>query len=247
VTDEDVEAAMLDAWNDICTDTGHHPLDIKRQGNKLYFSPGHWSRGVAMRLRAALKADALPVAWACLTCNSPRTVDPCPKCGTPLVKPADGWQWPGLPDIERIRELAREVGYAVGVHGSLERDLDLIAVPWAVNAVGPFELAEHIARGLDGRVVDFEKQDKPCGRWACNIHTPDWTKMIDLSVMPPHPPPSADAEGLREALHTLDELWHLSREALNAALAAQPEAAKSDSQKHIVAVDNDSVRGREGE
>lgn len=129
------------------------------------------------------------VAWACLTCNSSRSVDPCPKCGTALTKPADGWVWPGLPDIGRIRELAREVGYAIGVHGSLERDLDLIAAPWVADAVEPMELAEHIAYGLGGNVVDFERQDKPCGRWSCNIHTPDWTKMIDLSVMPPVPVP----------------------------------------------------------
>lgn len=127
------------------------------------------------------------VAWACVKCNSPRSVDPCPKCGTPLTKPADGWEWPTLPDIGRIRELAREVGYAIGVHGSLERDLDLIAAPWVENAIGPYGLALHIAAGLGGEVVDYKNQDKPCGRWSCNIHTPDWTKMIDLSVMPPPP------------------------------------------------------------
>lgn len=125
--------------------------------------------------------------WACAKCNAPRSVNPCPKCGTPLTKPADGWHWPGLPDIERIRTLAREVGYAIGVHGSLERDLDLIAVPWVADAVEPMVLAEHIANGLSGEVLDYKTQDKPCGRWSCNIHTPDWTKMIDLSVMPPMP------------------------------------------------------------
>lgn len=129
--------------------------------------------------------ERLRVAWACVKCNSPRSIDPCPKCGTPLTKPADGWVWPGLPDINRVRELAREVGYAIGVHGSLERDLDLIAVPWVAEAVDPFTLAQHIAAGMNGRVLDFEQQDKPCGRWSCNIDTEGWVKMIDLSVMPP--------------------------------------------------------------
>lgn len=138
---------------------------------------------LARRAPATQKLEA--VVWACTKCNSPRSIDPCPKCGTPLEKPADGWHWPTLPDVDRIRALAREVGYAVGVHGSLERDLDLIAAPWVETAVSPAELAQHIADGLGGRVVDFEHQDKPCGRWSCNIHTPDWTKMIDLSVMPP--------------------------------------------------------------
>lgn len=141
--------------------------------------------GAAYSAKQSVASEPEPVAWACKTCNSPRSIDPCPKCGTSLTKPADGWEWPGLPDINRIRELAREVGYAVGVHGSQERDFDLIAAPWVENAVGPLELAQHIAAGLGGRVVDYERQDKPCGRWSCNIHTPDWTKLIDLSVMPP--------------------------------------------------------------
>lgn len=141
-----------------------------------------------------MASELEPVAWACKTCNSPRSIDPCPKCGTPLTKPAAGWEWPGLPDINRIRELAREVGYAVGVHGSQERDFDLIAAPWVDEAVGPMELAQHIADGLGGRVVDYERQDKPCGRWSCNIHTPDWTKLIDLSVMPPPAAALAAAE-----------------------------------------------------
>jgi|GEM_PF-1622544 len=140
------------------------------------------------------------VAWACKTCNSPRAVDPCQKCGTALTKPADGWEWPGVPDISRIRELAREVGYAIGVHGTMERDLDLIAAPWVADAVTPFELAQHIAAGLDGEVVDHIKQDKPCGRWSCNIHTPDWTKLIDLSVMTPALTPRHEAPAEGEAV-----------------------------------------------
>ncbi|HEY1071473.1 hypothetical protein [Brevundimonas sp.] len=159
------------------------------------------------------------VEWACMTCNSPRAVDPCQKCGTALTKPADGWEWPGLPDIDRIRELAREVGYAIGVHGTMERDLDLIAAPWVAEAVGASELAQHIAYGLGGSIVNGDQQDKPCGRWSCNIHTPDWTKLIDLSVMPPaltprHEAPASPAwrdeynrvEAIREAAEGQDRI-----------------------------------------
>lgn len=32
--------------------------------------------------------------------------------------------------IGPIRAIAKEHGYAVGVHGSLARDIDLILVPW---------------------------------------------------------------------------------------------------------------------
>lgn len=36
--------------------------------------------------------------------------------------------------IECMREIARRFGWAIGVHGSLIRDIDLIAVPWTAEA-----------------------------------------------------------------------------------------------------------------
>lgn len=38
-----IRSALADAWNDICADTGCHPLDITREGRKLYFTPNHWA------------------------------------------------------------------------------------------------------------------------------------------------------------------------------------------------------------
>ncbi|HEY9219576.1 MAG TPA: hypothetical protein VIO94_16125 [Phenylobacterium sp.] len=84
--------------------------------------------------------------------------------------------------MEPIRSLAREVGYAIGVHGSLERDLDLIAAPWREDAVTATQLAEHIAAGINGRVLAPEH--RPLGRWSCNIQIDGWFKLIDLSVAP---------------------------------------------------------------
>jgi hypothetical protein len=118
----------------------------------------------------------------CAACNSPRTGDACRKCGAPLRDPHPDWEWPSLPDIDAIRALAREVGYAIGVHGTLERDLDLIAVPWSEDAVSAPELAEHIARGINGSVLAPE--EKPLGRRSCNIQIDGWFRLIDLSVAP---------------------------------------------------------------
>lgn len=50
--------------------------------------------------------------------------------------PDPGWQDPKVPDLRTIWRLAREVGYAVGLHGSLRRDVDLIAAPWTDEVVG---------------------------------------------------------------------------------------------------------------
>jgi hypothetical protein len=37
--------------------------------------------------------------------------------------------------IEPLRAVARSLGYALTVHGSLVRDIDLVAVPWTSDAV----------------------------------------------------------------------------------------------------------------
>lgn len=52
VTEAMVEQAMREEWDEICSDTGCHPLDITRQGRKLFFSPSHWAAAVAKRLAA---------------------------------------------------------------------------------------------------------------------------------------------------------------------------------------------------
>ncbi|MGN5375853.1 hypothetical protein [Sphingomonas hankookensis] len=56
-----VDEAMQDAWNDICDDTGSHPLDLKHgRGTVLYFHPGHWARAIAMRLSHRLALQSPP-------------------------------------------------------------------------------------------------------------------------------------------------------------------------------------------
>ena len=118
----------------------------------------------------------------CNKCHSDRTTLQCKKCGKETFIPDARWSPSKLPSIDKIRELAREVGYAIGVHGSLERDLDLIAAPWTDSAVGNAELINHIAKGMDARVIDLER--KPLGRYAASIQLDGWFKLIDLSVCP---------------------------------------------------------------
>ncbi|HKB93311.1 MAG TPA: hypothetical protein VKC62_03635, partial [Gaiellaceae bacterium] len=40
-----------------------------------------------------------------------------------------------------LAEVAREHGYALAVHGTMARDLDLVAIPWIDAAGSPSELA----------------------------------------------------------------------------------------------------------
>jgi hypothetical protein len=94
--------------------------------------------------------------------------------------------------LPTIREVARAAGYAVGVHGSLTRDLDLIAAPWAEKCVAP----EVLARRIELAVCRYPRREryhwkkvrenaaqKPHGRLAFSIYLGTYA-YIDLSVLP---------------------------------------------------------------
>lgn len=83
--------------------------------------------------------------------------------------------------------VGRVHGYAIGVHGSQMRDLDLIAAPWTDDACTALRLAEEVATALPG-VVHVRAKPKPHGRTSWTI-IPRYRWggdlwYIDLSVMP---------------------------------------------------------------
>jgi hypothetical protein len=91
-----------------------------------------------------------------------------------------------------LSEAARAVGYALAVHGTMARDLDLVAVPWTDEAVEPRALIEAlmaVCGGKLGRVngagqrIDLPEA-RPHGRRAWLIYLPGGEAYIDLSVMP---------------------------------------------------------------
>lgn len=98
--------------------------------------------------------------------------------------------------MPRIKEAAKKCGYAIGVHGSLRRDLDLIAVPWIDECADKEILAREIhkaACGLESQSYNWE--NKPNGRIATCFpvcwtwHDKDAPPIfsnghIDLSVTP---------------------------------------------------------------
>lgn len=99
---------------------------------------------------------------------------------------------------ERIIGIARPVaaacGYAICVHGSLERDVDLLAVPWVDDAADATDLAKAIQAAVSAEIGDCYRSKpelKPHGRVAWIMYfqgAVETTKgaypFIDLSVMP---------------------------------------------------------------
>lgn len=93
--------------------------------------------------------------------------------------------------LPRIRETGKKLGYAIAIHGSLQRDLDLLAVPWVEDASSAMDLVSAIAAEVHGFVIgDIQNRGtideptiQPHGRRSWNIC---WggRAFIDLSIMP---------------------------------------------------------------
>lgn len=98
--------------------------------------------------------------------------------------------------VQQIRDVAREHGWAIGVHGSMVRDIDLIGIPWTADATSPEVLVGAIVRATGyTRHGASVGNPRPGGRRSCLLvhadasfeQTPKgtWTPpAIDLSLMP---------------------------------------------------------------
>lgn len=114
--------------------------------------------------------------------------------------------------IEPLRVRARELGYALTVHGTLKRDIDLLACPWIEEAVEPIVLAKAMEEVADKVHMGYLEIPDPLHEAGCPGHKPHgrlvWKiqlgggPYIDLSVLPPRPglmgawcPPMTDSSG----------------------------------------------------
>jgi len=111
--------------------------------------------------------------------------------------------------LPAMRNAARTHGYALALHGSGERDCDLIAVPWISEASKMSTLIEALRVAADGVIVgafdgnladlppygDYMQRNpepKPHGRYAWSIQIGNG-RYFDVSVMPRLPDASVDA------------------------------------------------------
>ncbi|RKF23347.1 hypothetical protein D6851_02425 [Altericroceibacterium spongiae] len=89
--------------------------------------------------------------------------------------------------LPAVRAAARECGYALAIHGSQQRDLDIVAIPWTEEATNTERLLNAIARAVHDETGWGHWHDqpalKPHGRVAYTI-TASAEVHIDLSIMP---------------------------------------------------------------
>jgi hypothetical protein len=95
--------------------------------------------------------------------------------------------------LPALQAAARGLGYALALHGSMSRDLDLVAVPWVAEAAHPRVLAEAVRAAAGGHWSAREDGDyhregcpgaKPHGRLCWSVHLGAGA-YLDLSVVPP--------------------------------------------------------------
>ena len=91
--------------------------------------------------------------------------------------------------IDLVTQNAKGHGYCIAVHGSLLRDIDLVAVPWADKVAKPAVLHDSIfklCRALYPRAYTHPSSEKkPHRRLAWVINLGVGGTYIDLSVIRP--------------------------------------------------------------
>ena len=94
----------------------------------------------------------------------------------------------------KLAEITRSHGYALAAHGSMERDFDLICIPWTEQPSTPDEVVAAIVSKLSIRLIVDPKKDgdngaqrKPHGRVAYTLSIGFGQCAADLSFMPISP------------------------------------------------------------
>lgn len=89
-----------------------------------------------------------------------------------------------------LERIAWRHGYALALHGSMGRDLDVIAIPWTDDADEPERLMKAFVRFVKGKSNVKIKlympgvTKKPHGRLAYSIPVGHDGHYLDVSIMP---------------------------------------------------------------
>lgn len=87
-----------------------------------------------------------------------------------------------------LERVAWRHGYALTLHGSMARDLDLVAIPWTKDADDPDKLIAAIVRFVivqsDVKIFHPQSTIKPHGRLAYTVPLSRGRNYLDISVMP---------------------------------------------------------------
>lgn len=86
-----------------------------------------------------------------------------------------------------LAEITRSHGWALAVHGSLARDLDLICIPWVDKPSDPRTVIDAIRAKFAVDLVGDGPSPKPQGREAWTLSVGFGECAMDLQFMPRKP------------------------------------------------------------
>jgi len=92
-----------------------------------------------------------------------------------------------------IAEVARKHGYALAIHGSLQRDFDLIAIPWTESPAQPEIVVAELTAEFGLKSVG-DIGHKPHGRIVYTLACGWGECFLDLGFMPLQSVPHTDSE-----------------------------------------------------
>lgn len=85
-----------------------------------------------------------------------------------------------------LKEIALNHGYCLAIHGSMNRDFDLIAIPWVESASDELDLINAMCKEIGALIMQFKGADyeqKLFGRKCYTLHI-QYDYFIDLSIFP---------------------------------------------------------------
>ena len=115
-----------------------------------------------------------------------------PKCYDPIAARAAAY----CALYPLLEQIARDYGYALAVHGSLHRDMDLIAVPWIEEASDSLTLIKAFKDAINAVTIheetdklypDCKPTQKSHGRASYSLHVTNsgmYGGYLDIAVMP---------------------------------------------------------------
>jgi hypothetical protein len=89
-----------------------------------------------------------------------------------------------------LAEIARSHGYALAAHGSLDRDFDLVCIPWAEKVSEPIEVVLAFCARWNAFTMSSPDGKEPPAvmNWGREVYTliwkGGWGPHIDLSFTP---------------------------------------------------------------
>ena len=100
------------------------------------------------------------------------------------LKPASYGPFYAAGIYPRLADIFRRHGYALAVHGSVQNDFDLIAVPWVENVSGHETVIAEVEKSVAAKFARLGSSRRPHGRTTYKLAMSFGDCALDISFTP---------------------------------------------------------------